>query len=159
MSQPVKKINPSLRRKSAARMAAVQCLYRQAITGDTASADEQTSRLKKQLANNAEEQRLMVGSALEPDYAMLTRILDGVMRQKDDIHAAIDAQLSGGWSRERMSVLMVALLQCGVFEMLFDKDLGHPVVISEYTQLARHFFDAKDVDFVHAVLSRVTPNG
>jgi transcription antitermination protein NusB len=159
MNQPAKKINPSLRRKSAARMAAAQCLYRQAITGDTASADEQAARLKKQLTNNTEEQKLMVGMALEPDYSMLTRILKGVMREKADINIAIDAQLQGGWSRERMSVLMVALLQCGAFEMLFDKDLGHPVVISEYTQLARHFFDAKEVDFVHAVLSRLTPNG
>lgn len=156
MTQPARKINPSLRRKSAARMAVVQCLYRQAITGDTTASDVQVERLKKQLANNKDEQKMLVGGPIEPDYTMLARLLEGCMRCKADVNAAIDAQLAGGWSRERMSVLMVALLQCSVFEMLYDKDLGHPIVVNEYTQLARHFFDQKDVDFVHAVLSRVT---
>jgi N utilization substance protein B len=153
--QAKQKSNPSLQKKSAARMAAVQCLYRQAMNDEKASAAEQVAELKKQLNNNRNEQKLQVGVALEPDYAMLARILSGIAEWEYDINVRLDAALASGWTRERMGPLMVALLQCGIFELFFDKDLSGKIIADEYTRLARSFMADDDVNFVHAALSKL----
>jgi N utilization substance protein B len=153
--ETAKKQNPSLQKKSAARMAAVQCLYTQSMTGDAKSPAEQVADLKKQLKNNRNEQKLQVGIAMEPDYAMLTRILTGIAEWEYDINVRLDAALSGGWTRERMGKLLVAVLQCGIFELFFDKDVSAKIVADEYTRIARSFLGDDEVSFVHALLHKV----
>jgi len=60
-------INPSLQKKTAARMAAVQCLYTASINNEKNIAGASGRPLKKELANNKAEQKLRVGSALDPN--------------------------------------------------------------------------------------------
>jgi N utilization substance protein B len=153
--QSVKKINPSLQKKSAARLAAVQCLYKKAMTGDPCTAAEQTASLKAQLKNNRDEQKLLVGAPIEPDYALLSRILSGVAEWQDAINERIDASLTGGWTRVRMGKLLIAVLECGIFELLFDKDLGAKIVTDEYTRLTRQLIADDEADFVHGVLNNL----
>lgn len=150
------KSNPSLQKKSAARMAAIQCLYRRAMTKECISPAAETAQLKTQLSGNRDEQKLLVGAPIEPDYAMMERLLAGVEKEERDIHSEIDAALSGGWTRARMSALLVSLLECAVCEMFYDKDLSPKIVIDEYTRLARRFFSDDEVGFVHGVLHKLS---
>jgi transcription antitermination protein NusB len=150
-----KKPNSSLQKKSAARMAAVQCLYRQAMNDESKSSAEQVAVLKTQLKNNRNEQKLQVGIPMEPDYAMLGRILDGIAEWQYDINVRLDGALAKDWTRERMGPLMVAVLQCGIFELFFDKDLSGKIIADEYTRLARSFMADDDVNFVHAILKKL----
>ncbi len=150
-----KKQNPSLQKKSAARMAAMQCLYQQAMTDEVVTPEAQVAALKKQLKNNRNEQKIMVGAPIEPDYAMLTRLLAGIAEWQDDINTRLDGALDRGWTRVRMSPLLVALLQCGIYELFFDKDLNTKIVADEYTRLARHFVTDDEVNFVHGALSKL----
>ncbi len=147
------KQNPSLQKKSAARMAAVQALYQHAITGDKKDAAKQVASLKAQLANNKSEQRLMVGVPLEPNYPLVEALLTGVTSRMDEVNARLDEVLTSEWKRERMSHLLVALLQCGIYEMFFYKEIKSNIIIDEYTRMARSFFSDKEVDFVHGALS------
>jgi N utilization substance protein B len=153
--QSVKKPNPSLQKKSVARLAAVQCLYQKTITGDTTTVEKQVAALKAQLKNNRNEQKLLVGAPIEPDYALLTRILSGVAEWQDAINERIDGSLKSGWTRSRMGPLLVAILECAIFELLFDKDLGAKIVGDEYTRLARQMVEDDEADFVYGVLSNL----
>jgi N utilization substance protein B len=145
--------NPSLQKKTAARCAAVQGLYELSITGEQAAPADQAARLKQRLEGNAEEQKLLVGMVIEPNYKMVETLLAGVSEHEGDINSMIDASLAAGWMRSRMSPLLVALLQCAVFELEFGKDLSPRIVIDEYTRLARRFFADTEVNFVHGILS------
>lgn len=145
--------NPSLRQKSAARMAAVQCLYRQAMTQEKITPEKQVAQLKAQFKDNRAEQKLLIGEPIEPNYRLVETLLAGVASRQADIDAAIDGRLTGGWTRARMSTLLVAALQCAVFELLFHKEISAKIIIDEYTRLARHFFGDDDVNFLHGVLS------
>lgn len=151
----MKKPNPSLQKKSAARLVAVQCLYTQAMTGDKKTGTAQVAEVKKQLKNNREEQKLQVGIPVEPDYALLTRILEGTSEWHDAINERIDGALTKGWTRDRMGKLLVAVLTCGIFELLFDKDLGARIVTDEYTRLTRQLITDDEADFVHGVLNNI----
>lgn len=150
--------NVSLQKKSAARIAAAQCLYLQAMVGQQLPA-EQVAMLRSQLKDDPKEQKLLVGMPLEPDYKMLERLLSGVAELKDDLDAHIDAGLSKGWTRARMSPLLLAILQCGIFEMMYDKGLAAAVVTDEYTRLTKSFFADEEAGFVHGILRKLSANG
>ncbi len=139
-------------------MAAVQCLYRQSVNKEITDPAVQVAALKKQLANNKDEQKLQVGMAVEPNYTLLENILSGVEQWHHDIDKQIDSKLSKEWSRARMSPLLLAILQCGVFEMIYFKDTNPKIVIDEYTRLSRSFFADAEAGFVHGLLSALAPD-
>ena len=112
--------NPSLQKKSAARLCAAQCLYRDRM-GERLSPEAHVQALQAQLAHNRDEQRLLIGAPIEPDYKLLLAILSGVEEAGAQIDARLDSALSKEWKRERMSPLLVAILQCGIFELFFTK--------------------------------------
>lgn len=149
------KINPSLQKKSAARIAAVQSLYQLAMTHAKSNPEKQVASLKAQLKDNRDEQKLLAGVAMEPDYALLTKLLTGVAERHDDIEKRLGETLSDDWTRDRMSKLLIAILQCAIFELFFHKDTKPNIIIDEYTRLARSFFAEGEVDFVYAALSKL----
>lgn len=153
MSETEKKTNPSLQKKTAARMAAVQSLYTFAVSGDVFTPAQQVVFLKKQLANNKDEQKLRVGAAVEPNYKLVENILAGIEQWSETINTRMQETLNEKWKKERMSPLLIAILQCGIFELFFDKDISPKIVIDEYTKLTRSFFADAEVDFVHGALS------
>lgn len=145
--------NPSLQKKSAARMAAVQCLYTRQMTDISLAPARQLAALKKRLANNAEEQKLVIGTAIEPSYPLLEAILQGTLEWLPDIEARLDSALSKEWKRERVSPILIAILQCAIFELFFHKDAAPKIIIDEYTKLTGRFFAEAEVNFVHGALS------
>ena len=147
--------NLSLQKKSAARIMAVQCLYRQTMNGEEASPAEHIATLKEQLSNNRDEQKLLIGSAIEPHYALAETLLSGINERKDDIDKRLDGALTKDWKRERMSPLLVAILQCAIYELFFGKEIAPRIVIDEYTRITRRFFADAEVHFVHGALSEL----
>ncbi|MBY0408104.1 MAG: hypothetical protein K2Q01_10465, partial [Rickettsiales bacterium] len=115
-SSPGARQNSSLQKKSAARMAAVQTLYTLAVNGEKLSPAQQVVMLQKQLAGNKDEQKLRVGTPHEPNYKLMETILDGIATRGLEINSRLDFTLSAEWKRERMSPLLLAILQCGIFE-------------------------------------------
>lgn len=149
------KTNPSLQKKTAARMAAAQALYTLAVTGEKRTPAQLVAKLRKQLENNKDEQKLLVGMALEPNYNLVESLLSGVNELQGDIDQFIDNSLTGAWKRERLSPLLVAIMQCGIYELCFGKDIKARIVIDEYTRLTRHFFADAEVNFVHGALNKI----
>lgn len=147
--------NISLQKKSAARLAAAQSLYTTAIAGEKQTPAQAVAALKKQLADNRQEQKLLFGQPIEPNYTLAEQILSGVETLKDDIDTQIDGVLSGNWKRERMSPLLIAILQCAVFELFYGKEIKPKIVVDEYTRMSRHFFEDAEVNFVHGALSKL----
>jgi transcription termination factor NusB len=148
--------NLSLQKKTAARIASVQCLYNVAVTGDALAPAQQAAALKAQLENNRDEQKLLVGSAVEPQYAMVEALLSGVQQYHEEINLRLDGVLKDGWKRERLSPLLIAIMQAAIFEMFFYKDVSAKIVTDEYTNLTRRFLGDGEVGFVHGALSELT---
>jgi N utilization substance protein B len=150
---PAKPVNPSLQKKTAARTAAVQCIYTLSITGEKTTPAQQIAQLKNRLENNRDEQKLTVGVPLEPNYKLVETLLEGVAGRLADIDALVDGVLNAEWKRERMSPLLIAILQCSIYELCLGKEISAKIVIDEYTRLTRSFFADPEVNFVHGALS------
>jgi len=147
--------NPSLQKKTAARTAAIQILYQVAMTDEEQTTAERIKGLKARLKDNREEQKLLTGMGVEPDYALLSRLLDAIAQFQGDIDARLDESLGAKWTRERMSKLLVAILRAAICELFFGKDVKPAIVIDEYTRLTRSFLTDPEADFVFGALSKL----
>jgi len=145
--------NLSLQKKSASRVAAVQCLYKLAINKEALDPAKQVSALRVQLFRNPEEQKATIGAAVEPNYALYEAILDALKTYRKDIDKMINSVLSKEWKRDRMSPVLIAILQCATAELFFAKETPLKVVQDEYSRLTRSFFGEKEVKFVFAALA------
>ena len=122
--------------RSAARLAAVQALYQMESGG-------QDFRLGKELE----------GAALQPaDASFFSEILRGAVDSQHKLDPYLTSQLATGWRLSRLDATVRAILRAGLFEMIRRPDVPARVVINEYVEIARAFFDGDEPGFINAVL-------
>lgn len=136
-------------RRSAARLAAVQALYQMDLTG-------------KGLNDIIPEfERFWMGKEIEgeqykpSDGALFRVIVQGVLDRQKRIDPTIDELLAKGWPLKRIETVMRAILRAGAYELMFTPDTPVKVVISEYVDIARAFFEKEETAMVNAVLDRL----
>ncbi len=148
-------------RLSASRLIAVQALYEIEVSGA-----ETDSVLKSFINNRWREVTLQdpdtkpgegdKARLTEPDPRYLTKLVVGVVTEKDRILRDIDHILTGEWKAERLDVLMRALLCSASFEFIFELDVPKRVLISEYTDLAHAFYEDNEAAFAAGILSSLS---
>ena len=135
--------------RSAARLAAVQALYQQHM--------EKTPLAR--LLNEFHQHRL--GREIEDDhYAdadvdFFDDVVSGVSARRDEIDAKITEKLTESWSVARLDKTMLQILRAGTYELMARADITIAVIISEYVDVAKAFFDDREAKFVNGVLDGV----
>ena len=144
-SQP--KRNPSLERKFAARLAAVQCVYAKMIHEKT----PKQALLDWQLAQEGEDRFL----PFKPDKKLLKALFIGTQ----EMHGALNDHalriLGERWQGARMSRVMRAIFLCALYEMVYTPSLRTHIILSEYVNVAASFLDDKDTGFVNGALQEI----
>jgi len=135
--------------RSSARLGSVQALYQMEIAG-------------KDLADViAEFQAHWLGQTVDDiemkpaEVAFFTSLVEGVVRDQRAIDQSINASLVEGWPLTRIEAVLRAILRSGCFELLRRKDVPAKVVIREYGDIARAFYEGEEVGMVSAVLDRL----
>jgi len=132
--------------RSAARLAAVQALYQQEMEG-TALAP---------LLHEFHHHRL--GATIDDvDYAeaevdFFDDLVAGADARRAELDALIEGRLAKGWSLARLDKPMKAILRAGAYELLARPDVPAAAVISEYVDVAKAFYDARESGFVNGLL-------
>ncbi len=136
-----------VRRRSAARLAAIQINYQSLITGQAA-----TNFVPNFLSHYAAEvSKSFRVKRLDNDH--LISLNSGVEAEGDNLDKMIGEVLVDGWSIDRLTRIELAVLRCGAFELISMPDIPARAVVSEYAGLS----DACgcEVGFVNAVLDRL----
>lgn len=71
---------------------------------------------------------------------------------------AIDEMISAntrGWSIERLSKVVLAILRLGIYEIVYDPDIPDRVAINEAVELSKAYADEEAFTFVNALLGKV----
>ncbi len=135
--------------RAVARLAAVQALYQLETTG--AGVEDVIREFRDhRFEQDVDGQRFAPGD--ETFFADLAR---GVVEAQDQIDLAIRAKLAAGWKMTRLDATARAALRCGVFELLHRPDVPREVVIDEYVEIAKSFFDGPEAGFINGVLDAV----
>lgn len=139
--------------RSVARLAAVQALYQMEVSsvGVEAVIREFTEhRFDRGIEGDGESDTL--ASADETFFADLVR---GVVASQRDVDAAVTRRLASGWRLERLDATVRAILRAGAFELAHRPDVPTEVVIDEYVELAKSFFEGPEPGFVNGALDGV----
>ncbi len=148
------KPQPQGRRRSAARLAAVQALYELELVG--AEADPVIREfLEKRWVMDDEGDDAGAAPLAEPDSELLGCIVRGVWSDRAELDAALGGALAKEWPLERLEALLRAILRAGAFELKSLGEVPPRVVISEYVDVTHAFFDGKQAGLVNGVLDRL----
>lgn len=137
------------RARTVARLAAVQALYQMELAG------EGVDTIIREFQHHRFDADIDGEMLAEADEAWFAEIVRGVVEGQQSIDAAIKARLATNWRLERLDATLRALLRCGAYELREQPDTPREVVIDEYVELAKAFFDEADAKFVNAALDGV----
>lgn len=88
----------------------------------------------------------------ETDFAYET--LKGVLKNKEEIGKKIQ-KYAPEWPLDKIARVDRAILEIGIYEIMFSKDVPPVVAINEAIEIAKHFGDTNSPKFVNGVLSSV----
>lgn len=139
--------------RSAARLSAVQALYQMDIARTDVNA----------VINEFATIRAAAGVAGEPEGAAIAKadrtffgeILKGVVRLQPRIDPEIDQQLAQGWRLARIDSILRQILRAALYELIERTETPARVIINEYIEISKDFFDGDEPRVVNGVLDRL----
>ncbi len=145
----MKRASPAHQARSVARLAAVQALY-QMETGGAGVETVVREFVEHRFDGDIE------GRTLAPaDIDYFTAIVRGVVERQADIDKAIVIRLADGWRLERIDATLRAILRAGAFELIARPEAPVEVVINEYVEIAKAFFEGPEAGFVNGALDGI----
>jgi N utilization substance protein B len=132
--------------RGAARLAAVQALYQMDV-GRQSLEDTLGHFSASVLGREVEGEQY-----LPADADFFRQIVSGVIRSQLDIDPSIDNALTDDWPVARIDATLRAILRAASWELLRRRDIPPGVVITEYVDIARAFYEDDAPRLVHAVL-------
>lgn len=139
----------SANQRGAARLAAVQALYQMDIGGAGVLeivAEYEAHRLGNEI--DGEQYR-------PADPAWFRAVVSGVVENQRALDPVIRAGLTEDWPLSRLDATLRAILRAGAWELSSKKDVPVAVIVNEYVDVARAFFDGEEPKIVNAVLDRL----
>jgi N utilization substance protein B len=120
---------PARQARSVARLAAVQALYQMEVSS--------------------------VGAEAVIREAFFADLVRGVVAHQGEVDKAVAKRLAQNWRLERIDATVRAILRAGAYELTHRADVPTEVVIDEYVELAKSFFEGPEPGFVNGALDGV----
>jgi N utilization substance protein B len=89
------------------------------------------------------------------DEAFFADLVRGVVAHQREVDAAVAKRLAQNWKLERIDATVRAMLRAGTYELAHRADVPTEVVIDEYVELAKSFFEGPEPGFVNGALDAV----
>lgn len=137
---------PAHAARRAARLAAVQALYQMELSGDSAEGaveDLLAGRLPQSEAGPIDA---------DVDVALFRALVEGAVEEQAAIDTMIAKSLAAGWRLDRIDSVARAILRAAVVELARRRDIPAPVVIDEYVEVAKAYFDGPEPGFINGAL-------
>ena len=154
-------ISEKIRKKSAARLAAVQATYmveygqlpvdeviKDFVNGDIGRyAIEETNDGYEILENLVEIEEM------DKDY--FSNLTKEVHKNKEALEKSLAHYLKDGWQFDHFDGTLRALLLCAAYELAYTTNIDTAAIVKEYVDLAYAFFSKNEPKMVNALLDQV----
>lgn len=135
--------------RSVARLAAVQALYQMEVSAAGAEA------VIREFGEHRFDGDIDDMSLAGADEAFFADLVRGVVVHQREVDAAVARRLAQNWRLERIDATVRAILRAGAYELAHRHDVPIEVVIDEYVELAKSFFEGPEPGFVNGALDGV----
>ncbi|MBA9082341.1 MULTISPECIES: transcription antitermination factor NusB [Bartonella] len=136
-------------KRGVARLAAVQALYQMDIVGigvREIAVEYKAYRLGKDIDGD---------QYLDADFQWFRAVIAGVVQNQKQLDPMLQQKLSEEWSLSRLDSILRAILRAGLWELMNHKDIPTAVIVSEYVDVAKAFFEGDEPRLVNAILDRI----
>jgi N utilization substance protein B len=137
------------RARTVARLAAVQALYQMEVGGGGVEA------VIREFTEHRFDRDMEGEQLAAADEDFFSEILRGVVAEQAAIDGAVRHRLAEGWKLERIDATLRAILRAGAFELMRRTDVPTEVVIDEYLEIAKSFFEGPEPGFVNGALDGI----
>ncbi|AIK96842.1 transcription antitermination factor NusB [Candidatus Odyssella acanthamoebae] len=138
----------TLKGRSAARLAAVQAMY--------------------QIDIEPTDPRIVIGQFISlrfkkpeqyhmknPDISLFETLVIETLANKNQYDDFITQVLSRDWTLDRLESVLKSILRCGVCELDQQRETPKAVIINEYVNLTKTFYDGQEPGFINASLDKL----
>lgn len=138
-----------------ARLMAVQAYYAKAFSGE--SWDQIISRFLMEeiggsvLAGDKEE----VVALTPADKSLFAHLTQYVRDNQADLEKMINSSFSDKIKKDKLELTFKGILLMGAAEFFVNPDLDTPIIINEYVDITRSFYDGAEVKIANAVLDKL----
>ena len=140
---------PGRQARSVARLAAVQALYQMEVSSAG------VEHVIREFAEHRFDRDVEGHTLAAADEAFFADLVRGVVAGQRKVDAAVARRLAQGWRLERIDATARAILRAGAFELANRPDVPTEVVIDEYVELAKSFFEGPEPGFINGALDAV----
>lgn len=154
-------ISEKIKKKSAARLAAVQATYMieyGQLSVDEVIKDFVNGEIGRYVIEEESDGYEVMENMVEVEemdtnyFATLTR---DVHKHKETLEKSLTHYLKEGWQFERFDGTLRALLLCAAYELAHTTDVDAAVIVKEYVDLAYAFFSKNEPKMVNALLDSI----
>lgn len=136
-------------KKSSARLFAVQILFEMEING------KKINSILERLTDEYLIEISRLNKTEKADKNHLIKILKGVTKNQKDIDLNINDNLIG-WSLSRIDSVSRAILRSALYELRECNDIPVKVVINEYIEISKSFFEGEEPNFINGILDKIS---
>ena len=136
-------------KRGIARLTAVQALYQMDLIGSTileTVSEYETYRLGKEIDGV---------QYLQGDPQWFRNIVSGVVEEQEILDPIIRKKLPEDWPLSRLDSILRALLRAATWELKNRTDVPIAVVINEYIDIAKAFFEGEEPRMANALLDKL----
>ncbi len=135
----------------AARLLAVQAIYQREVNGIEDAASLAAEYMAHRAGMEIDGEKLV-----EPEPDLLKTLIFGVIEKEEDLRDIVQKNRGGeGEEVKAPEPLMMACLLCGSYELVFSQDVDFPIIISDYVEVAKAFYEGREPGLVNAILDSV----
>jgi len=124
------------------RVLAIQALYQLALNKNTG-----ISIVKKNLLNDKETKNI-------PDRKFFYKLVNKTIKNKKEL----DKKLENAVKKKnfsKMETIIKVILELGVCEIIYFKDLSHKISIAEYNKVSSSFLNKNEVGLINGILDNI----
>lgn len=145
-ASPPRQQDISRRARSAARLNGVQALYQMEMTGAT------WRSIAEEFRDHRAVQQIDDEELAKADRRHFRKLLEGAVAEQTRIDRAIDGVMKTEWPLKRIDPTLRALFRAAGAEFLTMPKVPPKVIINEYVEVAKAFFEGEEARFANAVL-------
>ena len=108
--------------------------------------------------NSADEILDLASTVRNEKISSFTKeLFKGTIDNMEDIDSYIEKYIIG-WTKNRLSKLVISILRLSIFEMIYYKNTPIDVCISEAVTLAKKYASPEDASYINGVLGTLSAN-
>ena len=136
----------SRRARAAARLNGVQALYQMEMTGAS------WRSIALEFQSHRAVQEIDDEELAKADRRHFRKLLEGAVENQARIDRAVSVVMNADWPLKRIDPTLRALFRAAGAEFLAMPKVPRKVIINEYVEVAKAFFEREETRFANAVL-------